>query len=1154
MMRLCRLDLTRYGLFTGHSLDFGSIKEGKPDLHVIFGPNEAGKTTAFEGYLDLLFGIPMRSPYNYLHSYDNMLVGGALGIDGSTVELVRIKKTRNDLLDANGDPVNAAVLLSALGGITREQYRAMFSLDDETIEAGGEDILASQGSLGELLFSAAAGLSDLGSALDQARTEIDTFHKARSRSTFLGTAKKDLSRLQAEIRDIDMNASAFHTLRKAKDDAQARHEEAKTERDRLMQEKSHLEAILECLPLLPKLNDISKAMSNFDAYPVIPDDWVEEVRTLHTQHVQAHTEKKRASANIIRLTELRDGLGRDPSILSIKEELAVLLGASKSRAQTADEDLPRRRTELADYDADIDLAFKQLKLKDAGVAQLSEPLIFRMEELAETWSTTEQALFTAREEQRKAEESINKLLEEKDASENDAVPGVDLPAILDRLDPENLAGSLRMAEEAVQTASIDAAASLIDLVPWVGEIAQLPKVDLTDDQARRLVDRWASMTDELSDAKKKFGDATLQLSQRTARLVEMEGGESFFTEAEAKVARSARGDAWTHHLSNMTPETADAFHQAMVRSDTIQDARLGMAERIAQVREVRLSKLELELTEDHFRRLMATHEVEITAEREGLTAQLGKLGLPDTFDARDLPVWLKKMVTAHRIAAELEKKSSTLSQIALAASNAEDVLRKALAVNSEAGGLQDLARLARSKMTTAAQQLARFEARQNAIKEASVALDQRKNAAARLEEDLAKAKAEWARHASDMPLTSVTPLEFRTTLPIWRQLNIRLADREKLSRRIAAMEEDQSSFAEKLEGLAETVDENANSETLVLAERLQKRLTDEDTCEVRYVELSKTIDAEAGFEGTANQGLDSIAMAVREKAKSYPPSIPVETIDDLVAVVTASEKAAKLRSDFSELANRIVARLGAVSLESGMEALAAEDMPSAQALLESAQQDLSLTEKYLSQAIGDLRAARDKLESIGGDNAVARLEEKRQTVLLSIGDEARRSLRLRLGVMAAEQALAQYRDAHRSRMLSDAAEAFRQLTAGHYNDLKTQSDGQKEILLALRGDDMRSISATEMSKGTRFQLYLALRLAGYRQFRSNGNTLPFVADDIMETFDNTRTSAALGLMQEIALSGQALYFTHHEHVVELAREICGDEVTIHNLAVINDTA
>lgn len=45
-----------------------------------------------------------------------------------------------------------------------------------------------------------------------------------------------------------------------------------------------------------------------------------------------------------------------------------------------------------------------------------------------------------------------------------------------------------------------------------------------------------------------------------------------------------------------------------------------------------------------------------------------------------------------------------------------------------------------------------------------------------------------------------------------------------------------------------------------------------------------------------------------------------------------------------------------------------------------------------------------------------------------------------------------------------------------------------------------------------------------------------VLDDIMETFDNTRASAALNLCAEIGRSGQAIIFTHHAHLVELARK------------------
>ena len=91
-MRLKRLDLTRYGNFTDRSIDFGDRQQGLPDLHVIYGPNEAGKSTALAAELDLLFGIGAQSAFGFLHPYPTMRVGGLLEFASETRDLVRIER------------------------------------------------------------------------------------------------------------------------------------------------------------------------------------------------------------------------------------------------------------------------------------------------------------------------------------------------------------------------------------------------------------------------------------------------------------------------------------------------------------------------------------------------------------------------------------------------------------------------------------------------------------------------------------------------------------------------------------------------------------------------------------------------------------------------------------------------------------------------------------------------------------------------------------------------------------------------------------------------------------------------------------------------------------------------------------------------------
>lgn len=62
-----------------------------------------------------------------------------------------------------------------------------------------------------------------------------------------------------------------------------------------------------------------------------------------------------------------------------------------------------------------------------------------------------------------------------------------------------------------------------------------------------------------------------------------------------------------------------------------------------------------------------------------------------------------------------------------------------------------------------------------------------------------------------------------------------------------------------------------------------------------------------------------------------------------------------------------------------------------------------------------------------------------------------------------------------------------------------------------------------------------------------GKLLPFFCDDVFETFDEDRTRAACTLMQRIGQTGQAIYLTHHKHVVDIARQVCGAGVTVHEI-------
>ena len=207
--------------------------------------------------------------------------------------------------------------------------------------------------------------------------------------------------------------------------------------------------------------------------------------------------------------------------------------------------------------------------------------------------------------------------------------------------------------------------------------------------------------------------------------------------------------------------------------------------------------------------------------------------------------------------------------------------------------------------------------------------------------------------------------------------------------------------------------------------------------------------------------------------------------------------------------------------------------------------DVKARGEVAQAAFAALSETQRQLDAVGGDDAVLRLAERRETLLLEIAEGARDHLARKLGLIAVEHGLRRYRDQHRSAMIEAASQAFRTMTRGAYIGLATQPDGAREVLVALAAGG-GSKRAGDLSKGTRFQLYLSLRVAAYHERAALGPVPPFIADDIMETFDDDRAAEAFEVLAGMAGVGQVIYLTHHQHLCDIARRVC-PQVRLHDL-------
>jgi uncharacterized protein YhaN len=126
--------------------------------------------------------------------------------------------------------------------------------------------------------------------------------------------------------------------------------------------------------------------------------------------------------------------------------------------------------------------------------------------------------------------------------------------------------------------------------------------------------------------------------------------------------------------------------------------------------------------------------------------------------------------------------------------------------------------------------------------------------------------------------------------------------------------------------------------------------------------------------------------------------------------------------------------------------------------------------------------------------------------------------------------------------LKEASEYVRRLTAGRYTRVWAPLC---ERVLRVDDGEGRSLSVEVLSRGTREQLFLSLRLALVDVYARRGVALPLVLDDVLVNFDAQRAKAAAAVLRDFAEAGhQVLVFTCHEHLWKMFRHL---KVAAHEL-------
>src|SRR5258708_1767507 len=333
-MRILSLHLRAYGHFTGYSLDFGA----GPGLHLIYGHNEAGKSTTLRALSSVLFGYPHGVVDGFKHDAKDIAIGiDLLGSDGRALSFVRRRRGKHTLTAADGAALDDGAVASFLGGVSRDVFEKVFALDHHRLHEHAKALLADGGSLGFSLAEAGSGIAGLKAVLDKLKAERAALFLAGGSKPKLNHAIAEVIELHKDVRRRTVSPTDYRTREKRIEEADAHLRQMREQRKTIESNIVRLQRIGKNLPLGAEHRALTQRIEALDGVPILPPEFAQ-------QRVKAQTDLAAAREDIDATSAAVADLERRMAAISVDEDIL---------ARSAEiEKLAQKRPVIADYEAD----------------------------------------------------------------------------------------------------------------------------------------------------------------------------------------------------------------------------------------------------------------------------------------------------------------------------------------------------------------------------------------------------------------------------------------------------------------------------------------------------------------------------------------------------------------------------------------------------------------------------------------------------------------------------------------------------------------------------------------------------------------------------------------------------------------------------------
>jgi uncharacterized protein YhaN len=1164
-MQIKKINLLRYGHFEDRELDFADS-----GLTIIYGPNEAGKSTSLSAIADLLYGFDRLCPYNFKFEYSKLRLGGTLtNRAGDQLSFHRRKANSATIMDTDGTPLPDSVLGPYLGQSDKEFFNKSFGLSHTRLREGGEAIGEAGGDLGKILFEAGSGITNLAEIQKKLEDQAgEIFSSRRGNTRLLYQSLTKYEEAAAALKEATLKQQDWQNAQRELAGARENLERVRGQLHELTARQAKLNRWLRVLPILREINNHQTALDELGPLVSLPEDARQKYQSAITNHHHAQSSISEIRSRLDELEAQVEECAVDQSLLDAGDRIQRLYENVASIEQQVEE-LPLLETNIAELKRQMSRQADRLNLptEDGHPLLPKQPDITSLSSLVTQRQQLDTRLRKLTEDEAVTAAQVAQL-EQKVAALTDVTdPGPD-GAILNKLQTA-MAGLPDSGKLQREIAKLDKkiAAALATLSWWTGDAESLLKLKLPSkaqiEQHRKAIDRAKK---DVESQAEKLEDAMARLKDARRKLDSFQKRESIYSDADLSQAREKRQDAWVlvrrvldekiepsaEEIARFDAGNAIAlvFEKLSERADEVADARFDSAEKVLKHQTLQEN---VEASEQQLSDMQGRLD-KASAELDAALSAWNDLwdGTGITPEAPEIMAESLQSVEAIREAVAAREETAAERT---AATQAEEKLRQQLQTMATRLGIETSAETnadvltvqmenALSKRVEAFRQAETLHARQAEQKQMH---EKHKRDIAQLNQELAAWQEKWGGCCSQVKLSpQLDVVQVTEAVSAWTELaqnqgelENRQADLQQTDIRIRQFVEAASALAKSLKAtttIASAADAIASVRGMYSGYNKMLQLA------TRRAELERQVLETKD----ARERHEQAIMAAKADISSLMELAGVEKDDDLPAAIDTAENQRHIQAEIEASRKRLLEASEGEDDESLASSVGEISLDDVRAELDGVSGEIESLKNDLETASSREADARRMVADLEAKSGAAEHAQAMQNAVARMAVQARDYLRLQAASTLLRHGIERVRDKHKNPILTKASEFFKTVTSNSFSGLTTDYDKNgSPIIVGVRANG-EQLEVAGMSEGTRDQLYLALRLAFVENYCATEEPLPFIGDDLFINFDDERTAAGLQLLSQLEHC-QVVLFTHHEHVINLAKAELGVTGGIHYL-------